>query len=564
MPRDFTASGGSEAPLRSTGHAWSTISQMASPVPRADGVSSLRMAKNDELSSESDAIESTEGTTLAARFQALLSVAESISSCREPEELFGRLAAELQRVVRFDFVGTSCYDHERGAVRGAMLETGSTALVPREEMVAKETPHAIVIESQQPLIVSDTGAETRWPERMAMIRNDGIGSFCVLPLTTIHTRLGTLGFARRDRATYTDAEVQFMGEVAKLVAVAIENAMAFGEIGRLKDKLAEERLYLESEIRNEQSFEHIIGDSPALRRTLQQVEIVAPTESTVLLLGETGTGKELLARAIHDRSHRRVRTFVKLNCAAIPSGLLESELFGHERGAFTGAIAQRIGRFQVADGGTLFLDEVGEIPLELQPQLLRVLQEQEFERVGGPRTIKVDVRLVAATNRHLVEMVEEHRFRADLYYRLNVFPIYAPPLRERPEDIEPLVRYFVQRFAARMQRRIEVIPTETLDAMRRYPWPGNVRELENLIERAVILSAGPRLTVPLDPLARRSTLVRDDSASTLEVVQRAHVVRVLEETNWIVGGPRGAAARLGIKRTTLQSYMKRLAIERRV
>src|SRR6266404_90872 len=380
MPRDFTASGGSEAPLRSTGHAWSTISQTASPVPRADGVSSLRMAKNDELSSESDAIESTEGTTLAARFQALLSVAESISSCREPEELFGRLAAELQRVVRFDFVGASCYDHERGVVRGAMLETGSTALVPREEMVAKETPHAIVIESQQPLIVSDTGAETRWPERMAMIRNDGIGSFCVLPLTTIHTRLGTLGFARRDRATYTDAEVQFMGEVAKLVAVAIENAMAFDEIGRLKDKLAEERLYLESEIRNEQSFEHIIGDSPALRRTLQQVEIVAPTDSTVLLLGETGTGKERL-----------------------------------ERGACTGAIAQKIGRFQVADGGTLFLDEVGEMPLELQPKLLRVLQEQELTRLGSTRTVKIDVRLVAATNRDLAEMLAKRRFRDDLY-----------------------------------------------------------------------------------------------------------------------------------------------------
>src|SRR3989441_8672652 len=442
MPRDFTASGGSEAPLRSTGHAWSTISQMASPVPRADGVSSLRMAKNDELSSESDAIESTEGTTLAARFQALLSVAESISSCREPEELFGRLAAELQRVVRFDFVGASCYDHERGVVRGAMLETGSTALVPREEMVAKETPHAIVIESQQPLIVSDTGAETRWPERMAMIRNDGIGSFCVLPLTTIHTRLGTLGFARRDRATYTDAEVQFMGEVAKLVAVAIENAMAFGEIGRLKDKLAEERLYLESEIRNEQSFEHIIGDSPALRRTLQQVEIVAPTDSTVLLLGETGTGKELLARAIHDRSHRRDRTFVKLTGTAIPSGLLESELFGHERGAFTGAIAQKIGRFQVADGGTLFLDEVGELSPTIQAKLLRVIQEHKFERVGGTKPITIDVRIIAATNRNLEEAIKAKTFRQDLYYRFNVVALTIPTLRERPDDIPLLANYF--------------------------------------------------------------------------------------------------------------------------
>jgi formate hydrogenlyase transcriptional activator len=334
------------------------------------------------------------------------------------------------------------------------------------------------------------------------------------------------------------------------------------EVGRERVLGDEGRLYVESAIPSE-PFEEIIGESRALRDTLRQVKVVAATDSTVLVLGETGTGKELIARAIHNRSSRRERTFVKINCAAIPSGLLESEFFGHERGAFTGAIAQRIGRFEAANGGTLFLDEVGEIPLELQPKLLRVLQEREYVRVGGSRTIKIDVRLVAATNRDLVQMVDEHRFRDDLYYRLNIFPIYAPPLRERPEDIEPLVRHFVQHFAARMRRRIEVIPTETLDALRRYAWPGNVRELENLIERAVILSAGPRLMVPLEHGRRSIPLVQDVSTGTLEVVKRDHVVRVLKETNWIVGGPRGAAARLGMKRTTLQSLINRLEITRR-
>jgi formate hydrogenlyase transcriptional activator len=351
--------------------------------------------------------------------------------------------------------------------------------------------------------------------------------------------------------------------VAHHVAMAVGNGLAFREIVQGNDNLAAERTSREGEIPFKSRFEGIVGDSRPLRDALQQVEVVAQTDSTVLVLGETGTGKELIARAIHKRSTRRDRAFVKINCAAIPSGLLESELFGHERGAFTGAVAQKTGRFEEANGGTLFLDEVGEIPLELQPKLLRVLQDQEFVRVGGTRTIKVDVRLVAATNRDLAQMVEERGFRDDLYYRLNVFPICAPSLRERPEDIEPLVRHFVQRFAARMQRRIDAIPTETLDALRQYAWPGNVRELENLIERAVILSAGPLLTVPLEHLGRRSTpLARDESASTLEAVMRGHVVRVLEETNWIVGGPRGAAARLGMKRTTLQSVVKRLGIAR--
>ena len=321
-------------------------------------------------------------------------------------------------------------------------------------------------------------------------------------------------------------------------------------------------LYLESEIRAEH-FEEIIGESPLLREVLQQMETVAPTDATVLVLGETGTGKELIARAIHDRSGRRARTFVKVNCAAIPSTLLESELFGHERGAFTDAVSQRIGRFEVADGGTLFLDEVGELPLEVQPKLLQVLQEQEFERVGGTRTIKVDVRIVAATNRNLAQLVEEKRFRDDLYYRLNVFPIQVPPLRERPEDIPALVRFFVQRLARPMNRRVEVIPSGALKALRRYTWPGNVRELANLVERAMILSKGRTLEIPLAEFERRRHWPdHDDRAATLRAVERMHILRVLAETKWRLGGPRGAAVRLGMKRTTLQALIRRLGITR--
>jgi len=362
---------------------------------------------------------------------------------------------------------------------------------------------------------------------------------------------------KRDGASYRS------DEVAHRVAMVVANRRAFHEIVQRDEDVTEGRTYREGSMPAKKPFESIVGDSLPLRDALQQVEIVAPTDAIVLVQGETGTGKELIARAIHDLSGRRERRFVTINCAAIPSGLLESELFGHERGAFTGAIAQKIGLFEVAKGGTLFLDEVGEIPLELQPKLLRVLQEQEFVRIGGTRTIKVDVRLVAATNRDLVQMVEAHRFRDDLYYRLNVFPICVPSLRERPEDIEPLLWHFVHRFAKRMRRHIEEIPTETLGVMRRYAWPGNVRELEHLIERAVILSPGPRLMIPLAHFAHRSTApAQYDSASTLELVKRAHVVRVLEDTKWTIGGPRGAAARLGMKRTTLQSFMKRYAIAR--
>jgi formate hydrogenlyase transcriptional activator len=325
------------------------------------------------------------------------------------------------------------------------------------------------------------------------------------------------------------------------------------------------RTCTEESVRSAPSPAEIVGASIALRRVLGQAEVVAPTDAVVLIQGETGTGKELVAREVHNLSSRRQRPFIKLNCAAIPSGLLESELFGHERGAFTGAVGQRLGRFEVANGGTLFLDEVGEIPLELQSKLLRVLQEEEFERLGSSRTIKVDVRVIAATNRNLLRMVQEERFRDDLYYRLNVFPIQVPPLRERPEDIPALVRHFVDRFARRMNRRIEVIPNEVIETMQRCAWPGNVRELANLIERAVILSPGPTLDIPLAELEHTGSLVAQRNGSvTLAQMERARILAVLEEANWLIAGPRGAAARLGMNRTTLQSLIKRLEITRPV
>jgi len=311
------------------------------------------------------------------------------------------------------------------------------------------------------------------------------------------------------------------------------------------------------------NFEEIVGTSAALKAVLKQVGVVAPTESTVLILGETGTGKELIARAIHAASSRSRRPFVKLNCAAIPTGLLESELFGHEKGAFTGAIAQRIGRFELADGGTIFLDEVGDIPLELQTKLLRVLQEREFERLGSTRTLRTDARLIAATNRELRKMVEQRKFRDDLFYRLNVFPIYVPALRERSEDIPLLVNHFAQRFARRMNRTIETIPAETMAVLTRYPWPGNIRELQNLIERAVILSHGPVLQVPLQDLDNCTALRRDNGKDqTLEAAERAHILAILKETRWVLGGARGAAVRLGMNRSTLQFRLKKLGIVR--
>jgi formate hydrogenlyase transcriptional activator len=384
---------------------------------------------------------------------------------------------------------------------------------------------------------------------------------CAVPLVSRNRVLGVLELGLLENQLFGKEHLEFVTRFAAQVAIAIENALAYDEIKELKDKLAREKLYLEDEIRSERGFEEIIGRSAAIRAVLRQIETVAPTESTVLIYGETGTGKELVARAIHERSPRCSNSFVKLNCAAIPTGLLESELFGHEKGAFTGAIMQRLGRFEVANRGTAFLDEIGEISLELQPKLLRVLQEREFERLGSTRTIKTDARLIAATNRDLAACVEERTFRADLFYRLNVFPIQVPPLRERPEDIPLLVRHFVQYFARKINRVIDTIPSETMKALVRYSWPGNIRELQNLIEHSVIVSPGPVLQVPLAALQFQTAPAPDGTKRrTLEEAEREHILATLKETKWIISGPNGAAARLGINRSTLQFRMKKLGI----
>ncbi|UVT15193.1 MAG: sigma 54-interacting transcriptional regulator [Nitrospira sp.] len=500
--------------------------------------------------------------TLAERYEALLEVAQVIAAQRDLDQLFHDLAHRLPRVVQVNYVDLSLHDPVKKVMRLHTIQANVPAdLVGGHEVAIEDCPAGLVWQMQQSLLVPNLSEEPRWPKVIELMKEDGTQSFCFVPLTTARGRMGAMGFLSLQKEAYNDTDLEFLQQVAKQVAVAVENALAFQQIEELKDKLAKEKLYLEEELRIEHGFEDIIGDSHALMQVLKQVEVVAPTDSTVLIQGETGTGKELIARAVHRLSGRSERTFVKLNCAAIPTGLLESELFGHERGAFTGAISQKAGRFELADKGTIFLDEVGEIPLELQSKLLRVLQEQEFERLGSTKTIHVDVRLVAATNRDLKSLVEAKQFRSDLYYRLNVFPVTLPPLRERREDIPVLVRYFTQHYAVRMKKDIQTVPARTLDMLSRYAWPGNVRELENLIERSVILTQGTDLHVPIRELHNDHPLSLG-SPATLEEAEREQILRALRETKWVIGGTSGAAARLGIKRTTLQSKMQKLGITR--
>ncbi|HEX3371416.1 MAG TPA: sigma 54-interacting transcriptional regulator [Candidatus Acidoferrales bacterium] len=496
------------------------------------------------------------------RLRVLLEVNNAVVSKLDLHSLLGAISASLRRVIHHEYTSLSVFDPATGNMRVLALDFPQGKGLMREDLIVQleGSMGGKAFRTRQPLVLDRNAMDEFNSPTSRLLKAEGVRSVISMPLITHDRALGALTLASLRDSAFQQSDVDLLAQVVSQVAIAVENALAFQEIGELKNKLAQEKLYLEDEIRSEMNFDEIIGECASLRAVLKQVETVAPTNSTVLITGETGTGKELIARAIHNLSPRRERTFVKVNCAAIPTGLLESELFGHERGAFTGAIAQRIGRFELANGGTIFLDEIGDIPLELQPKLLRVLQEQEFERLGSTHTTKVDVRLVAATNRNLAQMVAERTFRTDLYYRLRVFPIIMPPLRERQGDIPSLVRYFVEKHARRMNRNVETIPAETLERLVQYPWPGNIRELENLIERAVIVSPGPVLRVPLSEL--RSGAEPLGEGQTLRAIEREHILKALEGTKWILAGPKGAAARLGMKRTTLQSKMRRLGIKK--
>ena len=505
------------------------------------------------------------------RLKLLLDLNNSIVSNLELRNLLREISASVRRLMQCDSVGVNLPEPETGELKLFALNFPGAKGFLREEILRPPGSLARSAFGTGEPVTFVVGAAAL-PVEDADFEKEGLQSFCWLPLISRTRVLGVLGLSRLEAIPFSEDDVSFLMQVATQVAIAVENALAYGEIAGLKDKLTQEKLYLEDEIRSDAHFEEIVGTSPALQRVLKLVETVAPTNSTVLVFGETGTGKELIARAIHNLSPRSQGTFVKLNCAALPAGLLESELFGHEKGAFTGAIAQRIGRLELANQGTLFLDEVGEIPPELQPKLLRVLQEREFERLGGTRTIRTDVRLIAATNRDLAAMVQEQKFRSDLFFRLNVFPVELPPLRERPQDIPLLVRHFAEEFSRRMNKRLETVHSETMKALCQYRWPGNIRELQNVIERAVILSSGQSLRVPVGELQPRSMLVPDGNStgltpkrrapvrSILTEVDRDQIIRALKETNGRIGGPSGAANRLGLKRTTFITRMNKLGI----
>jgi PAS domain S-box-containing protein len=494
----------------------------------------------------------------------MLQLSQALLANMDVRKLLAAISASIGEMIPHDAAMLSLYDAAAGELVANYL-TVDAAGVQRGEVHIPMlgSPGGEAFRTREPVVVEDMRSSEFLPATMAHLTGQGMRSGCWVPLIHRGDVIGTMMVAGRMEAVFGEREAEAMVQMAGQVAMAVNNAVAFRQIQEMRERLGQEKKYLEEEINLERRFDDVVGESMALRRVLQEIETVAPTDATVLIQGETGTGKELLARAIHKLSPRSERTFIKINCAAIPAGLIESELFGHEKGAFTGAIARKIGRLELAHEGTLFLDEVGELPLDLQPKLLRALQEHEIERLGGTRPIAVNVRLIAATNRDLAQMVAEKTFRSDLFYRLKVFPVFSPPLRERAGDIPILVRHFVDAHGRRMGKKIDTIPEETMAALVRWQWPGNIRELENFLERAVILTRGTVLFVPLAELELEENQEGEGwEDPTLQAAERDHILRALKEAGGQIGGDNGAAARLGLKRTTLNSKMKKLGIER--
>jgi formate hydrogenlyase transcriptional activator len=495
--------------------------------------------------------------------QSLVAISHKLSSSLELDDLLPAILSSLRNIARYDRAILSLLEEDgrKTQLYGEALEW--EPFVNHEDSVPLEhSLSAQAIETRAVVFLNDSDLRNMDLPLIKVMYEGGVRSVCSVPLIAGNRIWGALNLSSMTDNAFGASEVEYLEQVANQIAIALQNSHAFREIAQLKERLAQEKRYLEYEIRSANRSDDIVGTSAALKRVLDYAAIVADTDSTVLITGETGTGKERIARVIHSMSRRKERNFIKLNCAAIPTGLLESELFGHEKGAFTGAVSQKLGRLELADKGTLLLDEIGEIPLELQPKLLRVLQDQEFERLGGNKTIRVDVRVIAATNRDLIRAVEEKEFRGDLFYRLHVFPLHLPALRDRREDIPMLIRHFVEKCSVRLHKRIDVVPDEVIEAMKRWSWPGNIRELENFIERSVILSEGNRLTPPLGELREEISRQQSDADGTLRDKEREHIIEILRQTRGALSGPSGAATRLGLKRTTLQYKMQRLGISR--
>jgi formate hydrogenlyase transcriptional activator len=517
-----------------------------------------------ESAMSNDVAESYQRQLLAERdrWKLLLEINNHVISYLDVKELFRAACDSLRNYFENDFAAIWLLDKDHNRLEAAAMDfPASQGFLQHIELPQLTAEQIQWVRTRQPELWTHTELQALPPVIRDSYASEGIEAMAIASLRAPNRPLGviTLGSKRADY--FRPDDLDLLGQIATQISLALDNALAYEKLNASKNQIEEERLYLEEELRAEYNFEDIVGKSEALRKALQQIQIVAPTDSTVLLHGETGTGKELIARAIHSLSARKSRTFVRLNCAAIPSGLVESELFGHERGAFTGALMQKKGRFEIADQGTLFLDEIGDISLELQPKLLRALQEREFERLGSAKTIRVDVRLIAATHRDLQTMIRNNQFREDLFYRLNVFPVEIPPLRERRDDIPLLVNFFVSRLSRKMQKQIRTIPKDAMEALATAPWPGNIRELENFIERAVILTQGTELRVPLKEIKKSAVSVAT-SGSTFEDAERQAIVEALKASEGKISGIGGAAARLGLKRTTLQNKMRKLGVAR--